>query len=204
MNWKNCKMAALTRMFGTRQGTVDITEGLNRDMLAAMPYAATEALHRICDAGVPLRRMLEITMEEKAARMVDLREAAPDFKTEGSSLELVKKGVDGTMEAVEGAQLYLGRFLLLPAGKAGTVYFGYDAWPMEITPETADEAELPLLPDANALVPLYMAGSLYKDEDPSVATIFMNEFESRLNDLTAAQTGLHTGSFTSVTGWCRV
>lgn len=204
MNWKTCKTAALAKMFGSREGVIDTQAGINRDFLTAMPYAATEALHRICDAGVPLRCVLEVKAEGGRAVMVDLEEEAPDFKSEGSCLEVTVERPDGRIEAVERAQIYLGRFLLLPAGVEGTVRMAYDAWPAEITPETPDDFLLPLRPDANSLVPLYIAGSLYKDEDPAVATIFMNEFESKLNDLSAAQTERRSGSFSSVTGWCGV
>lgn len=204
MKWKTCKMAALAKMFGVRQGEIETEEGLNRDFLAAMPYAATEALHRICDAGVPLRRVAEAVVDGEGAQMLDLREMAPDFKAEGNCLQVMVKKEDGALEPVLRAQLYLGRFLLLPAGTAGTVYFSYDAWPEEITPEMEDDFVLPLRPDANALVPLYIAGSLYKDEDPAIATIFMNEFESRLSDLAAAVDDRRADSFISVTGWCEV
>lgn len=51
------------------------------------------------------------------------------------------------------------------------------------------------------LIPLYMAGELYKDDDVSLATVYMNEFESRLGSLAANENGYWGGSFTSVTGW---
>lgn len=201
MDWKTCKMAALAKMFGVRQGEIETDEGLNKDLLAAMPYAATEAMHRICDAGVPLRRVVEFVVGGKGAQMLDLRKITPDFKSEGSCLQVMHKK-DGTLEPIDKAQLYLGRFLMLPVGTEGTICFGYDAWPEEITPETEDDFDLPLQPDANALVPLYIAGSLYKDEEPALATIFMNEFESRLDDLAAVMDDRRAASFASVTGWC--
>ena len=60
---------------------------------------------------------------------------------------------------------------------------------------------MPLSEECNVLIPLYMAGELYKDDDVSLATVYMNEFESRLGSLAANENGYWGGSFTSVTGW---
>lgn len=48
---------------------------------------------------------------------------------------------------------------------------------------TDDEEDIELPEDACVLIPLYIAGQLYKDDDISQATAYRNEFETGLQDL---------------------
>ena len=81
----------------------------------------------------------------------------------------------------------------------------YAAYPQVITAETEDSEELDLAPEAAVLLPLYIAGELYKDDDLSMATMFRNEFEDGLQKLQqsyAAQAkGFGVGKVRNTTGW---
>jgi hypothetical protein len=46
-----------------------------------------------------------------------------------------------------------------------------------ITLSTPDDYEMPLDPEVAALLPLYMASELYKDDDNAIATVYRNEAE---------------------------
>lgn len=80
-----------------------------------------------------------------------------------------------------------------------TIY--YKAYPQTIDQSTTDDTELSVDPEVAALMPLYMASQLYKDDDAGIATTYRNEFEvafSRLRD------NVNTPSaerFTSESGW---
>lgn len=52
-----------------------------------------------------------------------------------------------------------------------------------VTYDTAPETEIDLPEDACALIPLYIASELYKDDDVALATTYRNEFEVGLQDL---------------------
>lgn len=52
-----------------------------------------------------------------------------------------------------------------------------------ISKDTTDDYEIQLPSDACVLIPLYIAGQLYKDDDISQATAYRNEFEVGLQDL---------------------
>lgn len=199
MTWGECKAAALRKMFGSDGGQIDYSEPGNADYIAAMPAAANEAMERIVStAGRPLRKSADIDIEEDV-QYLDMSEQVGDFRAFGEYLEaylVVGSGLAALDTAAIGQSV-----LQLPKGVSGTVRVFYDAVPEHITEYTNDAEELPLSDDCNVLIPLYLAGELYKDDDIGMATAYMNEFESRLSSLPANESGVRGGSFTSVTGW---
>ena len=199
MTWGECKAAALRKMFGSDGGRIDYSEPGNADYIAAMPAAANEAMERIVStAGRPLRKSADIDMEEDV-QYLDMSEQVSDFRAFGEYLE-VYMVVGSGLAALDAAAI--GQSVLqLPKGVSGTVRVFYDAVPEHITEYTNDAEELPLSDDCNVLIPLYLAGELYKDDDIGMATAYMNEFESRLSSLPATESGVRGGSFTSLTGW---
>lgn len=199
MTWGECKAAALRKMFGSDGGRIDYSEPGNADYIAAMPAAANEAMERIVStAGRPLRKSADIDMEEDV-QYLDMSEQVGDFRAFGEYLE-VYLVVGSGLAALDAAAI--GQSVLqLPKGVSGTVRVFYDAVPEHITEYTNDAEELPLSDDCNVLIPLYLAGELYKDDDIGMATAYMNEFESRLGSLPATESGVRGGSFTSLTGW---
>lgn len=91
--------------------------------------------------------------------------------------------------------------LVLPRNLAGNFKVFYKAYPTQITSSTADDYVLELDPEVEALLPLYIASQLYKDDDIGIATTYRNEFEiafERLKDSVIAPSAEH---FTSETGW---
>ena len=94
-----------------------------------------------------------------------------------------------------------GRILCLPRNMPGNFTIYYRAYPQKITSETPDDYELVLDPEVEALIPLYMASQIYKDDDNGIATTYRNEFEigfERLRDAVPAPVG---EVFTSESGW---
>ncbi len=199
MTWGECKAAALRKMFGSDGGRIDYSEPGNADYIAAMPAAANEAIERIVStAGRPLRKSVDIDMEEDV-QYLDMSEQVGDFRAFGEYLE-VYLVVGSGLVALDTAAI--GQSVLqLPKGVSGRVRVFYDAAPTHIEEDTNDAEELPLSDDCNVLIPLYLAGELYKDDDIGMATAYMNEFESRLSSLPATESGVRGGSFTSLTGW---
>ena len=67
--------------------------------------------------------------------------------------------------------------LVIERNRPGIYVIHYRAYPQKITLETPDTYEMSLDPEVEALVPLYMASQLYKDDDNAIATVYRNEFE---------------------------
>ena len=98
------------------------------------------------------------------------------------------------------------KILLIPKDITGTWRVTYSAYPMEITRDTPKETVIDLPPDVTNKIAVYMAGQLYKEDDISLAQIYMNEFLTWLSMLKEssgkADSFGSTGTWTSTTGWC--
>lgn len=198
MKWQDVKLAVLQKMFSAEGTAVNENDEGVKEYVNAMPQAANEGLQMLCTVGKYLRRCYEF--KKNSGRFtLDLKEELSDFyEWEG---ELYRIAEDGAPEAVRGAQLVAGRYLLVPANVQGNLQFWYNAWPPPITHATSDDTELELDPEAAVLLPLYIASQLYKDDDISIATMYRNEFETALERLQQTQSGVQGEGFTSVTGW---
>jgi len=91
--------------------------------------------------------------------------------------------------------------LILPRDHEGSYTIYYRAYPTEINTETEDEYELPLDPEVLAILPLYMASQLYKDDDNGIATSYRNEFEVAFERLRNSANRYAKEEFVSESGW---
>jgi len=93
------------------------------------------------------------------------------------------------------------KVLVLDRNTPGNYTIYYKAYPPTITKITADDYELPLDPEVEVLLPLYMASQLYKDDDNGIATTYRNEFEIAFEKLSQKPSTPVAESFTSESGW---
>lgn len=77
-------------------------------------------------------------------------------------------------------------------------YKKYVAW---ITKETEDDFELPLDPEVAAIIPLYIASQLYKEDDNGIATTYRNEFETAFDRLKQRVEVPEREEFSGESGW---
>lgn len=91
--------------------------------------------------------------------------------------------------------------LVLDRDMIGSFTVYYRAYPEQITSETEDTYELPIDTEVYALLPLYMASELYKDDDMGVATSYRNEFEVGFERLVNSANLSAYEYFTSDSGW---
>ena len=199
MNWGERKLAALQKMFSA--GAVIDTDESTQDYIAAMPFAANEAIQRILDAR-PVRKQQEIELEGNPEEQgIDLQDVAYDYKNSGP-MEVYTMSDTGVPRKLYGCRVMAGRYLVVPPlAKATKVLLHYDATVPRIWPNTKDNFPLPVDEDAAALIPIYIAGELYKDDDNSISTTYMNEFEYGLQMLVPKDTGVISNAFTSESGW---
>lgn len=113
----------------------------------------------------------------------DLKELAPSFYNvygnsivyEGESSKIYLNTTDYYKES--------DHILVLPKDKPGMYTVYYNAYPGLITLETEDDYVLEVDKEVAALLPLYIASQLYKDDDNGIATTYRNEFEVGLESL---------------------
>ena len=96
--------------------------------------------------------------------------------------------------------------LVIPGNVTGEYTVWYRAYPQTITTQTPDEETIDMPPDAAALIPLYIAAELYKEDELAMATVLRNEYEDGLQKLQAAwqagTVGLRAEPARYTTGWC--
>lgn len=93
------------------------------------------------------------------------------------------------------------KVLVLPRDIPGNYKVYYKAYPQEITLDTPDDEVLTLDPEVEALLPLYMASQLYKDDDIGASTSYRNEFEVAFDRLKDSVSAPSSERFTSESGW---
>ena len=91
--------------------------------------------------------------------------------------------------------------LVLDRDMIGNFTIYYRAYPVQITKDTEDDYELPIDPEVYAILPLYMASQLYKDDDNGIATSYRNEAEVAFERLVNSANLSAYEKFTSESGW---
>lgn len=91
--------------------------------------------------------------------------------------------------------------LVLDRDRVGSYTVYYRAYPEPLTKDTEDDYELPIDPEVYALLPLYMASQLYKDDDQGIATSYRNELEVGFERLVNSANLSAYEVFTSESGW---
>jgi hypothetical protein len=93
------------------------------------------------------------------------------------------------------------KVLLLRRDKPGNYKIHYKSYPQTITNDTPDDTVLSLDPEVAALLPLYMASQLFKEDDNGLATSYRNEFEVAYERLVKNVNAPSSEKFKSVSGW---
>jgi hypothetical protein len=93
------------------------------------------------------------------------------------------------------------KVLALDREVAGNYIIYYNALPKTIDATTEDDYELPLDREVAAILPLYMASQLYKDDDNAIATVYRNEFEVAFERLQSAIPNGKAEKVISESGW---
>lgn len=189
MTWYDVKLATLQKMFSTEGTDINKEDDAVSEYINAMPYACNEALALLSTSNKFIRQSFEV--DSKVITIDEL----PDYHSLGERIEAYYID-DEDMPTPIDVKLMAGR-LIFPMTPA-VLY--YNAWPEKITHETPDNYEFPLYDDVVVLLPLYMAGELYKDDDISVATIYRNEFEAARAELYNVPDNMEN-VFTNYSGW---
>ena len=218
MTYLDLKRIVLQKVFAITDGAV-VEDDNTREYITALPGAANEGLQLLATAGrfIKKRFTVQQTEEEPGEQpedgvrrqtegsgviRYDLSQLCPDFYNLGSDGVYFEDG-SGRYGRSGNWWLEAGHVLVLDASETGCWTLWYDAYPEELTMETADDYELPLYPEVAVLLPLYVASQIYKDDDVSQAVQYRNEFEVGREALMGAMGRQARGrdQWRSVKGW---
>lgn len=220
MRWGECKLICLQTMYAN-EGAALSPDDTNQEYLDAMPGKANEGMQQLALVGRPLLKEYHIRvgaaapLEEpvppaaqeltlpiqRRPHKIHLMDYVPRFRAVNRLLLETERGYGPAGNwSIEGDTT-----LVIPGEQEGDYTLWYRAYPQKVDAETPDETELDLTEDAAALLPIYMAAELYKDDSLALATVLRNEYEDGLGKLRGAYeetgNGMFAGMRTNTTGW---
>lgn len=192
------------RKFTTFKGNVpypELEEGEDDTVILVVEAKSPVQLMNMCYYAEEFMSDADVPQYEKYIE-IKMNEAVDDFY-QLAPAEMYSLGTTGDDYIV--ADKYFqeaDKTLVIPREEKGIFKIHYRAYPQQITLETPDEEELALDPEVAALVPIYMASVLYKDDDLSVATVYRNEFEVGREALSQGVIIPKKEKFIPSSGWC--
>lgn len=205
MTWEQIQKAALDKIFSRlNYGTeVALTSPDVADYVRAMPHAAWFAMIDLAEV-MPIYKSVEVKLPDDDAtgyRLYHIKELAPDFMRFCPD-RLTIMGENNTFVRVNDYQFDGMDTLFLPADYSGTLVIWYEAYPENIDESTPGDTTFSLPEEAQRAIPLYIAAEVFKEDDISMATQYLNEYENVKSMLASRrqQTG-SGGEWRSVTGW---
>ena len=218
MTWGEVKLIALQTMF-SNEGQALSVDDINQEYLYAMPGKANEAMQQIAAVGRPILKEWHVKIAEGADEaatetLLTLPAAKKRYKIHLSfylpRFRCIDRGQvmldDGNIyDVAEDWSIEGDNVLVIPGNVEGEYTVWYRAYPQTITADTPDDEEIDMTPDAAALIPLYIAAELYKEDELAMATVLRNEYEDGLQKLQAAwqssTVGLRAEAAQNTTGW---
>jgi len=214
VTWKELKIICLQKIFAITGDTLDIDDTTS-PYIKSMPGAVNEAMLQLSTVGKYIRKKIVVAHKTGEGETVptemvtgfckyDLQEVAKDFYSLRGKEVYIDDGE--SYGKTKDFQVEDGSILVLPNERSGSYTIYYNSYPKEMTSETVDSEELYIDPEVAALIPLYVASQIYKDDDIGQSVQFLNEFEAKREillqrSMEAEQESYGKESFSSVTGW---
>lgn len=218
MTWGDVKLIALQTMF-SNEGAVITVDDINQEYINAMPGKANEAMQQIAAVGRPILKTWHIRIADGAAETetdtlltlpavekrykISLSHYLPRFRCIDRGQVMLDDG--NIYDVAEDWSVEGDDVLVIPGSVTGEYTVWYRAYPQTITAQTPDEEVIDMTPDAAALLPLYIAAELYKEDELAMATVLRNEFEDGLQKLRTAwqesAAGMRSSAARNTTGW---
>lgn len=207
--WKELQETCLRKMFSL-DGAELVRDNNTESYMNGMPAAANEAMLILATAGRYWQKCL--TIEQKWDEIAqggellggfiayDLGQMVDDFYC----LDKINLLAGNDYGQLTGYRMEGDRVLLIPADATGSIRVWYNAYPPKITKTTADDFEIGLPPEVASMIAMYMAGQLYKDDDAGIATGYMNEFMTWLDELKTSAAKARSRNAATGGGWTSV
>lgn len=184
--------------FTAHRGLIAAVDGDDVVLTFASEYPAH--VRNIALYDVKFESVSDVQAYEKYIR-IDMKEAVDDFYQLAPCEVYQETDDDPYYIAAEQYYQEAGKYLVIPRAQEGDYTIYYRAYPSQITGSTPDDYELSIDPEVAALLPLYMASQLYKDDDNGIATTYRNEFEVGRETLSQQADVQSLEEFTSLYGW---
>lgn len=171
MRWGEIQIESLKKMFlnnnelKVSELSTYLDDKKYKTYLYAMPQACNEAINYICNQ-LPMNSKLYDLEKDEESDYYDLNDLIDNF----SKLKDVISTDRLKWKMVSRNLLHITDW------KDGTVQLLYETKPDYISSNTKSNVEIDLPYEYVNLIPLYIAGELYKDDDLTLATMYMNEF----------------------------
>lgn len=179
MTWNEIQLESLKKMFLNKENLeVSKMEEYKQDKkyktyLFAMKQACNEALlqlYAVIESDVVVHKL-----ENENKRIYDLKELIEDYE----------KVFD--IEAPQNVtwKMISKNLIQIDNWTSGNINIYYERKHEYITDETPGDKVLSIDEEWLQLLPLYIAGELYKDDDLTLSTIYLNEFNNILSILSS-------------------
>lgn len=177
MNWGEIQIESLKKMFLNNEelevGEIDdyLDDKKYKTYLLAMPQACNEAINYIFNncGGIEVIEDIQRTNSEDFYDLSKLFEDYSKLKdvfcSQGIRWELITKDI-----------------IKISNWENGFVKIIYEKAQEPITNLTDIEAKINLEDKFVRIIPLYIAGELYKDDDLTLSTMYMNEFMTLIDN----------------------
>lgn len=177
MTWGEIQIESLKKMFLNKEVlTITKLDEYKQDKkyktyLDAMPQACNEAINYIINLE-PIIKSKEL---EKASQNAtyDLKELISDYK----------KFHDISSEYSVMWTMLTKNIIRINGWTKGNIDIYYEAYPKTIANDTTSTTKIDLEESFARIIPLYIAGELYKDDDLTLSTMYMNEFMTNLSTM---------------------
>lgn len=175
MTWGEIQIESLKKMFLNKEVLkIEEIEKYKADKkyktyLDAMPQACNEAINYI----INLEPIIKVKELEKNGtnHIYDLKQLFTDYK----------KFYNINTEYPVIWEMLSKNLIKINEWTQGKIDIYYEAYPNNISKETTSNTKLDLEESFTRIIPLYIAGELYKDDDLTLSTVYMNEFMTNLN-----------------------
>ena len=194
-----------TRQYTTFKGNVPSPEWEEDEEIDDTVTLVVEAwtpinIQNVCFYGAAFEEDKDVPPYEKYIK-IPMDEVLSDFY-QLAPAELYNLGDSGNGYIVANDYFQeADKTLVLPRNKTGIYIIHYRAYPQQITLDTPDDYEMAIDPEVAALIPLYMASQLYKDDDNAIATVYRNEFEVGRDALSQGALIPKKEKFVTSSGW---
>ena len=137
--------------------------------LDAMPQACNEAINYIINLE-PIIKVEELQKNSDNSKY-DLKELFSDYK----------RFYNINSEYPVMWTMLTKNIIGINGWTNGNIDIYYEAYPKKVTKDTEISTKIDLEEAFSRIIPLYIAGELYKDDDLTLSTMYMNEFITNLN-----------------------
>lgn len=175
MTWGEIQIESLKKMFLNKEVLkIEEIEKYKADKkyktyLDAMPQACNEAINYI----INLEPIIKVEKLQKNGdnSKYDLKELFSDYK----------RFYNINSEYPVMWTMLTKNIIGINGWTNGNIDIYYEAYPKKVTKDTEISTKIDLEEAFSRIIPLYIAGELYKDDDLTLSTMYMNEFITNLN-----------------------